>query len=243
MTTLSGEPALSAPAVGIGFALPEAVEAMRRRLLRLAFDVHDGPMQSLVAVGWGLQQLREDITRGMGAGDTNLVATQLDLLGAELFGVEAGLRGLITMLERDGSAEIPTLEAIAAIEIAAFRRRCGAATEVLVQADVRPDSHSQELAITAVLREALNNIAKHAHADEVRVCLRADDAEILLEINDNGDGFNPATTGPGIGLTGMGERVRLLEGDLKITSASGGPTRVSARFRRWAPATAHRPAA
>jgi signal transduction histidine kinase len=235
MTTLSGEPALSAPAVGIGFALPEAVEAMRRRLLRLAFDVHDGPMQSLTAVGWGLQQLRRDLLDRPSASRAAEVTAQLDLLGAELASVEAALRGLITSLERGGSAAIDSLEEIAATEIARFSGRCDAAIELVVPRNLQPDSHSQALAIAAVLREALNNIARHAHADQVLVRLLADDFEILLEISDNGTGFDPAASDTGIGLTSMRERLRLLSGTLEISSTPGGPTQVSAHFRRWQP--------
>jgi len=235
MSTLACEPARFAPAVANESSLPEA-EAMRRRLVRLAYDVHDGPMQSLIAVGYGLQQLRQELMRPTAVGDApGDLAAQIAPLLAELAAAEAGLRSLITTLERNGSAEIDTLDVIAATEIARFSRRCDAATEIIVQPDCRPDSHSQALAIGAVLREALNNIAKHARAEEVLVRLLEDQSEILLEITDNGEGFNPAATAPGIGLASMRGRLRLLDGELEVWSAPGGPTTITARFRRWQP--------
>jgi two-component system sensor histidine kinase DegS len=231
MAMLRREAALpsAADAVPVG-----EVEALRRRLLRLALDVHDGPMQSLTAVGWRLQELRRDLEQLDGDGGTAATA-RLDLVGAELASVEAGLRSLITTLERNGSAEIDTLDAIAAAEIGRFNDRCDAEVELIVSANVRPDSHSQALAIAAVLREALTNIAKHAHANQVLIRLLASDFGILLEISDNGNGFNPDTTNPGIGLTSMHQRLRLLAGTLEITSTPGGPTRISAHLHRWQP--------
>jgi signal transduction histidine kinase len=241
MTTFASEPAFLAPTLTSASALPET-ELIRRRLMRLAFDVHDGPMQSLTAVGWGLAQIRDDLEQPQSAAGTTAATARLDLLAAELASVEAGLRSLITALERGGSAEVETLDQIAATEIARFTSRCDASVELVVSGNLRPvDSHSQALAIAAVLREALNNIAKHANATQVLVRLLADDAETLLEISDNGDGFNPDTTSTGIGLTSMHERLNLLAGTLEISSAPGGPTQITARFRRWQPPT-HRDA-
>lgn len=234
MTILASESALSAPRV-YESTLPEA-EVIRRRLMRLAFDVHDGPMQNLTAAGWGLRHLRSDLIRCIDAGEAaEAVAARFDLLMAELVSAEAGLRSLISSLERGGSTDFATLEVIAATEIDAFRRRCDATTRVVVPSNVSPDSHSQALAIAGVLREALNNVAKHANADEVLVRLQADHQKILLEIGDDGEGFDPETTKWGIGLTSMRERVHLLQGELEISSAPGGPTVVIACFRRWQP--------
>jgi signal transduction histidine kinase len=235
MAMFATEAALPSAAVPVGSLPVGEVEALRRRLLRLALDVHDGPMQSLTAVGWRLQELRRELQQLDVAGSAAAATARLDLLGAELASVEAGLRSLITTLERNGSAEIDTLDAIAAAEVARFSDRCRAAVELIVSANVRPDSHSQALAIAAVLREALTNIAKHAHADQVLIRLLASDFGILLEISDNGNGFNPNTASPGIGLTSMHQRLRLLAGTLEITSTPGGPTRISAHYRRWQP--------
>ena len=236
MTTTASEPALLAPTLTYPSALTET-ELIRRQLMRLAFDVHDGPMQSLTAVGWALAQFRHDLQQPQSPASTAAATARLDLLAAELASVEAGLRSLITTLEHGGSAELDTLDQIVATEVARFTSRCDAAVELVVPASLRPDSHSQALAIAAVLREALNNIAKHANANQVIVRLLADDAETRLEISDNGDGFNPDITSTGIGLTSMHERLNLLAGTLEISSTPGGPTRITARFRRWQPPT------
>ena len=210
-------------------------EVLHRRLLRLAFDVHDGPMQSLTAVGYGLRELQRKFdARSEAMGERDEVAVRIREMIAELAAAEVALRVLITTLEGSGDAAIDTVDVIAAAETKCFSRRCNAAAEVIVEPAFRPDTHSQAIAIQSVLREALTNIAKHADARNVLVRVQASETEILLEIRDDGRGFDPNAVTPGsIGLKSMSERIGLLGGDLRILSRPGGPSVVTARLRRW----------
>ena len=229
---IHAEPVVSAvPSTG---PLPET-EALRRRLIRLAFDVHDGPMQSLTAIGYGLRELHRQLDMHPAALENRaLVAEQVSTMMAELAAAEAGLRSLISLLEH-GNPEIETADVIAAAEVARFKRHCKAATKVIVDPPTfQPDTHSQAIAITSVLREALNNVARHAHATTVAIRLQSSMTGILLEITDDGDGFDPARVRPGtMGLAGMRERVNLLGGSFDILSKPGGPTVVSVLLGRW----------
>lgn len=214
-------------------------EQLRRRLRRLALDVHDGPMQSLVAIGYDLTRLRDRSAVGGFTSNTE-AAEQLALLLAELANAERALRALITSLEDDGESLLDPIDLVAREELARFGRTCSASTELRVPSDVRPDSHSQEIAIRSVLREALTNVAKHAHASHVRVRVRVYRAIIRLEVEDDGHGFEPgAVSADRIGLIGMRERLRLLDGELTIRSKLGGPTLIRATFRRWRPRKTH----
>jgi signal transduction histidine kinase len=211
--------------------------AVDRRLRRLALDVHDGPMQSLVAVGFGLRDLRRQLDerpREKGA-----AVDQLDQMVAELVDAEQGLRSLITTLD-GGGEETDSLEVIAARELERFSRRSSAATRFAVTADCHPDSHSQCIAIASVLREALANVAKHADARTIAVSLEADDEGIVLRIEDDGRGFDPAEVGSDrIGLQSMRDRLLLLGGELTISTRLGGPTVVTATLPRWNGTAAH----
>jgi len=234
MSELATDAESSASAVPADGALSET-EALRRRLIRLAFDVHDGPMQSLTAIGYGLHELHRQLDAQPVAGeDRETVAAQLSAMMAELAAAETGLRGLISLLEH-GKPEIETADVIAAAELARFARHCKAATELIVDPPLfQPDTHSQAIVIGAVLREALNNIAKHAHASKVLVRLQASSTGMLVEITDDGDGFDPSSIQPGsMGLAGMRERVNLLEGSFDILSKPGGPTVVTVLLGRW----------
>jgi NarL family two-component system sensor histidine kinase YdfH len=83
------------------------------------------------------------------------------------------------------------------------------------------------LQIEKIVSEALTNIAKHASARRCRAKAQADADHLHIEIEDDGIGFDPeAPAGPGhYGLVGMRERVRLLNGALRIESVSGQGTR------------------
>jgi signal transduction histidine kinase len=207
-------------------------DALRRRMRRLALDVHDGPMQSLIAVGYNLGQLRQRLRGASLSGEE--AATDLEQLISELANAERGMRDLITSLESAAKTDLDSLESIAQAEVERFSRLSGADVELDVPVDVWPDSHSQEIAIRAVLGESLNNVAQHAHAHRVCVSLRADDSAIRLDVADDGDGFEPAAVGADrIGLASMRERLHLLGGRLTVASKPGGPTLVCAVFRRW----------
>ncbi|MBD2019062.1 sensor histidine kinase [Leptolyngbya sp. FACHB-36] len=77
-----------------------------------------------------------------------------------------------------------------------------------------------------IIREGLINIQKHAEASSVQLRGHATADEVLLELQDNGRGFELHQTQSGFGLTGIVERVTLLGGTLKIDSAVGNGTQI-----------------
>jgi signal transduction histidine kinase len=214
-------------------AAPE-VEALRRRLIRLAFDVHDGPMQGLTAVGFGLREIERSLD-GLDLPPARRaeLGGRIGELVAELATAEAALRTLITTLEH-GNPEIDGLEAIVSEEVATFARRCEAKVEIAIDPHFQPDTHSQAIAIQSVLREALNNVAKYAQAGSVQIAVQPNETGILVEVRDDGKGFDPAHVRPGsIGIVSMKQRVELLGGDFDLLSRPGGPTVVTALLRRF----------
>jgi signal transduction histidine kinase len=83
-------------------------------------------------------------------------------------------------------------------------------------------SLNDELAISLyrLVQEALTNVVKHAHAKHAWVKLRLTKSEIELSILDDGRGFDQANTQAGIGLNGMEERLKLLNGRKQIESTT-----------------------
>jgi signal transduction histidine kinase len=82
-----------------------------------------------------------------------------------------------------------------------------------------------------IIQESLGNIMKHAQATEVSVRVKRRVEDVILTIQDNGRGFTPDERGPvpsrsGFGLTGMGERAKLLGGEFKVRSTQGKGTTV-----------------
>lgn len=84
-------------------------------------------------------------------------------------------------------------------------------------------SSETESEIYRIVIESLNNSLKHASATEVRVTLEARERQFVLEVADNGCGFDPSgiTKNGGIGLKSMQERAKVLRGDLLVSSAPG----------------------
>ena len=83
-----------------------------------------------------------------------------------------------------------------------------------------------------IVQESLANVAKHAYARQVRVRVAREGHELVLEVRDDGAGFDPS--GPrkpqSLGLVGLRERAQLMRGQLTVDSAQGGGTRVVARI-------------
>jgi signal transduction histidine kinase len=90
-----------------------------------------------------------------------------------------------------------------------------------------------EIAVYRIIQEALTNVARHAQARQVLVRISSLDGSVLVEIQDDGIGFDAgddwwaAVSGRHFGLLGMRERALALGGKLKISSQSGQGTRVA----------------
>jgi signal transduction histidine kinase len=79
-----------------------------------------------------------------------------------------------------------------------------------------------ETTVYRLVQEALTNVAKHARAESVRLVVAESAGELLIEVHDDGAGFDPETAGRGYGLAGMQERVNLAGGTLSVTSGQWG---------------------
>jgi two-component system NarL family sensor kinase len=215
----------------------EAVETLRRRLARMAFDVHDGPMQELIALGFGLQQLRSKAVAGSPENAEHL-SSAFDQFHSRLSETEQLLRSMMSTLETAAS-EPTAISEIVEEQVAVFRDRCPeVAVEVSVVGDLELHTDSQRIALDRVLRESLTNIAKHANAGKVTVRLHGLSDVLVVQICDDGCGFEPETLSTRIGLTAMKDRLEMIDGQLTIESRAGGPTTTTATIQRWRPAAA-----
>jgi signal transduction histidine kinase len=215
-----------------------SLEAVRRRLSRLALDVHDGPMQNLAVIGFSLGDMRRRMHALVPEEHHTKIDNGMEQISADLHRVESELRALITALEYDAIRTIPLLDAVE-LEIRAFEERSDLKVVLQFDGQAQAETDSQRIALQSVTRAALANIAKHAQATDVQVRLSGNPKTITLEIEDNGRGFRPGAPKPGrFGLAGMKERVELLGGELRVTSRPGGPTKIVATLQIWRPPAA-----
>jgi two-component system, NarL family, sensor kinase len=214
-----------------------AAEGLRRRLMRMAFDVHDGPMQELIALSYGLRDLREKVADPAERGEQ--LTGEFDQLSERLVETEQMLRGMMRSLEQTATGETDLI-AMVEEQVDAFRLRCPSVTvTVIPRGEVELHTDSQRIAVDRVLREALANVAKHSNAGNVTVYLQGLPDVLVLKIWDDGDGFDPEASKQSnarIGLRSMRERLELIGGKLTIDSRLGGPTTVIATIQKWRPA-------
>jgi signal transduction histidine kinase len=187
---------------------------------RLARDLHDSVTQALYAVSL----YSEAAIRLLSSGELNLVADYLHELRDMAQGALREMRLLIfelrpPILEQDGL--VPALEA----RLEAVEGRAGLECGFLVEGDGRLPPQIEE-GLYGIAREALNNILKHAQASTIAVSLRYDQPTVVLEIRDDGVGFDPGLVQDlgGMGLTGMEERAMQLDGRFLLRSSPGSGT-------------------
>lgn len=218
--------------------------ANERLLVRLGFDLHDGPLQQVSALAQDLHLLREQLVPLVAGEHREPVTGRFADLASQLAELHQDLRDLAYSLEPRSLLELPLPEAVGR-ELAALKRRTGISTSIVLDGPFDSLSASQRIALLRVLQEALSNIRQHSGSHEVVVTLRDDVADgVRMEIRDDGRGFEPdrvvrARNGErGIGLVGMRERLRLLGGRLEVESRPGGPTTVRATLPPWLRAVA-----
>ena len=188
--------------------LVQAQEDDRRFLSR---ELHDQVGQTLTALGMEIGNLRK--LRGNRAEEFeehwSAARTMADQVLETVRDIAMGLRP--SMLDDLG------LEPAIRWQARGFARRTGAPVDVLVEGnlDTLPERH--RIGAYRIVQEALTNCAKHAKAKEVRIRLHNDGRNFSLSIQDDGAGFDRAmTAGKGVGLVGIEERARELNGRLQV---------------------------
>jgi signal transduction histidine kinase len=221
------------------------LEGGERRLARLGFDLHDGPLQELLLLGEDLRQFREQLASVLGAeGRHALLRGRLDDLDARLAELEGGLRRISTSLHASAQIDRPFAQSLDDL-VEAFASRSGVTPRVALDGDAAAISPSQRIALLSVVGEALNNVREHADSvTDVSVAIELGPDGASARVVDDGCGFDVeaallrAARRGRMGLAGIHERVRLLGGRCVVDSRRGGPTSVALSLPRWEPLTA-----
>lgn len=207
-------------------ALNRSVEAGRLRSAIVAADaergrwareLHDQTLQSL----GGLRVLLSSaIRRGDATSGKQAMRQAIEDLEQEI----ENLRGIITDLRPsllDDLGLRPAMEAL--VE---RRREDGLEVDIEFALSEHGDAAALEpeleTAIYRLVQEALTNVVKHAGASAVRVLLKLTRATVIVEVQDNGVGFDTGAQTQGFGLAGMRERVYLAGGTLELVSSDHG---------------------
>src|SRR5215203_7372951 len=198
--------------------LSEMRRAERRRIAR---DLHDIVLQDLSGA---LQSLRLTHLQAKGSGMELELEEELEALRR----ATSGLRSAIYDLRHE--KERPFLESVESL--VDLNRQASDEREIRLVVEEGfpvnlPGKESVEL--LRILQEALANVRRHSAARNVEVGLRTDDEAILIEVTDDGRGFDPMVAQGGVGLVGMRERVEGLGGEIEISNRPGEGTEVMVR--------------
>jgi len=196
-------------------ALREIREAERRRIAR---DLHDVVLQDLAGALQGLQATLVE-------SENSRPGIDLEREIAALRRAVGGLRNAIYDLRPE--KEQPFVRAVESLvelnrQLAPDREITLAVGEGFPE-DLPDDSR---VGLLRVLQEALVNTRRHSGAGSVEVILSTSGRRLLAEVADDGEGFDPASAGEGLGVSGMRERASALGGRLEIDSAPGEGTSV-----------------
>ena len=209
-----------------------------RRLSRIAFDLHDGPMQDLALLSGELKLLRDTLTTS--ADGKTIRRDPVALVDDALAITDATnieLRDLATSMESSAMIKKPFAEGLNDAA-RAFALRSGIEPEIVLDGDVSDLTPTGHMTLLRIIGEALNNAREHSDATAVKVAIKATGEMIEASIMDDGCGFDVQRTIPeatrrgSLGLVGMIERMRMIEGTCRVYSQPGVGTTVTVAFER-----------
>lgn len=196
--------------------LVSAADEARRGLER---NLHDGAQQQLVALRISLGLARQVVAASSpeAAGLLRQTEHQAEEALSEMRDLAHGI--------------YPPLLADLGLAAALQAQARKAPIQVVIEADgLGRHPQDTEAAVYFCVLEALQNVAKYAHASAATVTLRQDGPLLAFTVADDGQGFDAATTPIGSGLQGITDRLAALGGTVDITSAPGCGTQIAGRM-------------
>jgi signal transduction histidine kinase len=204
--------------------LIEELRASRQRLVaaqdeerrKIERNLHDGAQQQLVALA-----VKQRLAATLMTRDPAKAAAMMEELQADTTEALGNLRDLARGI-------YPPLLADQGLAAALDAQARKAAVPVTVEADgIGRYPQEAETAVYFCCLEALQNVAKYAHASHALVRLSAMDGVLTFAVSDDGEGFDPKRTSLGTGVQGMIDRLDALGGSLEVHSEPGKGTTIT----------------
>ena len=191
---------------------------------RIGMDLHDGAIQSLYALGLLIEDATAQVDTAPAEAKLRL-GRAVDRLNAAI----ADLRNYVLGLRPVRGSDRPLHESLPTLA-AQIGTNALLSVDVAVDADAETalDPGARE-AIFYVAADALGNVARHARARHAGLSLRRDGDAVVLEVVDDGVGYDTSTSVTGLGLRNMRERAFNAGAQLDVTSKPGSGTRLRMR--------------
>jgi signal transduction histidine kinase len=202
----------------------DALAAAQRERKKISRDLHDGSIQSLYAIQLGLGRTVEKLE------------AQPARAGSELLAVRRELDAVIAEIRQFITAEAEAVKPVdfnAVLHTLVHRARTGTTAGITLRCEPGAAERlaaAQAVQLANIAREALSNSLRHGGPQQVQLILRVERDKVILEISDDGAGFDPAASNrQGVGLASMLSRARELGGELEIQSSPGQGARILVR--------------
>jgi len=201
--------------------LASAQEEEQRRISR---ELHDQVGQTVTGLSLGLKALEQGLARGK-----NLDATTAQVRWLESLAVQIGrdIHRSASDLRPTAIDDLGLFRAIGAY-VAEWQERYGIEVDMQTFERNTPLPLDVAVALYRLVQEGLNNVLKHAQANKVSIVLDQKPDVLALVFEDDGTGFDPdrrvasdRRQSSGLGLSGMRERVALLDGTIAVESTPG----------------------
>jgi len=229
LATLADQATMAAANARLVSATREKMALEERQ--RVAGELHDSVSQSLYGIHMGASIARERL-----AADPARAAQPIDHVIRLAEAAHAAMRALVFEL-RPESLAADGLALNLERQAEAVRSRYGIAGRTVLDAEPEIAIEVKQ-ALYRIAQEALTNTVRHARAGRVDVRLRALRRSVVMEVADDGVGFDPGATFTGhLGLPSMRERALAAGGSLEVVSAPGQGTRIQVRVPSTPPAT------
>ena len=188
----------------------------RRRLGR---ELHDSQGQYLAAIKMNLEMIETT--------DAALSPVQKTALTEAITLLERSMREIrvISHLLHPPLLDEIGLQAVVPWYLNSFSERSGIQVDLDMPPDIAKLPDQVELAVFRVLQECLTNVHRHSGSKVAKVKILPEETNVTLEVSDNGQGVtseNGSDPVPGVGITGMRERVRELGGQFDINFTAEG---------------------
>lgn len=185
---------------------------------RIGRELHDGVIQSLFSVGMGLQATAARSRDPEVESRVESAVVEIDRAIRDLRNYIFGLRpGILADRQLEQALEDLARE---------FEEKSGVTTVTDIDGTVAAELAPRAADLVQLTREALSNVGKHARAATCRVSLHRDGDQAILEIDDDGQGFDPAAPHTGLGLRNLNERGAAIGGRVIVESKAGEGTTV-----------------
>jgi signal transduction histidine kinase len=186
---------------------------------RIARDLHDGVIQSLFAVGIGLQGAAAIVGDPRLADRIQQFVSEIDRVIGDVRSYIFGLRPSVMTAGNLTN----TLEQLAH----EVEERTGVTVIVEIDASLEGTLADASAQIVHIVREALSNMGRHSGATTCRVSILRDDSSAVVQIDDDGRGFDPASASRGMGMGNLLQRAEAIGGQLEVESHPGSGTTIS----------------